>query len=96
MKEHQHWCHGRKKKSFESFINITNIPWLDKITGSDSKSNISWVFIWPLTYLTQEAEGDQPVISVGHKLAKVNPAPMLVPWPFWMSPLSGHIKPKKC
>ncbi len=50
-----------------------------KKTGSDSKSNISWVLIWPLTCLTQEAEGDQPVINVGHKLARVNLAPMLVP-----------------
>jgi hypothetical protein len=32
-----------QKNSSKLFLNIVNIPWLDKIRASDSKSNISWV-----------------------------------------------------
>jgi hypothetical protein len=81
MKKHQHWYRGKNRKiQSKLFLNIINIPWLDKIRVSDSKSNYLLGLIWPLSCHTQEAEGDQPVSSVG-----------ATSWPGWTSTHVGTL-----
>ncbi len=72
--------------------------------GSDSWSRLSKILQCPTPSVWPHAGTENHSRSwrwpTSHQcrpqVGQGEPAPMLVPWPFWVSTLSGHIKPKKC